>query len=59
MLFTAKGIYLKQACSGFELESPVRVRTWNWKAGNTFSISHSSLPFIFFGGRGTGTETTI
>jgi len=27
LLFTAKGIYLNQACSGFEPESPVRFRT--------------------------------
>jgi hypothetical protein len=25
--FTAKGIYLKEACSGFEPESPVHFRT--------------------------------
>ena len=63
MLFTAKGIYLNQACSGFEPESPVHFRTLTWKAGNTFcSILHSSLPFIsffFFGGRGTGRESMI
>ena len=54
ILFTAKGIYLTQACSGFEPASAVRFRTWTWKSSNTFSnISHSSLHFInfFFGGR--------
>ena len=49
ILFTAKGIYLNHVYSGFEPESQFRFRTWTWKVGNTFSsISHSSLPFIFF-----------
>jgi hypothetical protein len=48
-LLRAKRIYLNQACSGFELESPVSLRTWTWKAGNTFvSISHSSLPLLLW-----------
>jgi len=62
MLFTTKGIYLNEACSGFELESAVRFRTWTWKVGNTFSsISHSSLTFIFFFRRRdtTGSESTV
>ena len=62
MLFRATGTYLNQACSGFESESPVHFRTLTWKVSNTFSsISHSSLPFIFFffGGRDTGRESTI
>ena len=56
-LFTVKGTYLNQACSGFESESPVHFRTWTWKVSNTSTISHYSLPFIFFfGGRDTGRE---
>jgi hypothetical protein len=32
VLFTDKGIYLNQACSGFKPELSVRFRTWTWKA---------------------------
>jgi len=61
ILFTAKVIYLNQASSGFEPESLVRFRISTWEAGNIVSsFSHSALPFIFFfGGRGTGRESTI
>jgi hypothetical protein len=32
LLFTAKGIYLNQAWSGFELELPIYFRTSTWKS---------------------------
>jgi len=32
--FTTKWIYLKEACSGSDPESPIHFRTWTWKAGN-------------------------
>jgi len=32
--FTTNKIYLHGARSGFEPESPVRIRAWTWNAGN-------------------------
>ena len=32
---TTNKIFLHWACSGFEPESPVHIRTWTWNAGNT------------------------
>lgn len=32
--FAAKGIHLHGVRSGFKLESPIRLKTWNWNAGN-------------------------
>jgi hypothetical protein len=33
--FTTNKIYLHRACSGFETEPQVLIRTWTWNAGNS------------------------
>ena len=57
-----KGIYLKEARSGLEPESPVHFRTWTWKAGDItqslicywtfFTFTYVSILNSGFGGLG-------
>lgn len=47
MLLIAKGIYLNQDCSGFEIESSVLFRIWTWKFGKP-SQAFRTLPLLSF-----------
>ena len=43
--FTPKGIYLKEASSGLEPESPVHFRTWTWNAVNNLLVYKEAIGF--------------